>query len=144
MTGPVPVDLVARERRGGPSWTVELPVSKAAWEANVLSMNDRLTPFPKAERTKFWRAFMAAASRRAPRFRGGRVVVWFAPPTRGKGSVHEVANLQPMVKALVDGMVDAGVFPGDSDAVVWGQDARRLPKAGAPRIVVQVWGEHAR
>lgn len=103
-------------------------------------MNDRPHYRVRATKTAFWRNLARLAARNAPHYRQGRVVVYFPVPASGRGSVREVANLQPVVKALVDGLVDAGVFTDDNDRVVWGQDARRLPpEAGgvAVRVVVE-------
>ena len=135
--------LLHREEQAAPVWVAHIPLSAQSFSEHVVSMNDREHFHKAAPKKKFWRTLGAVAARGAgrPKFDGGRVVVFFRLPKGGRGvrSVKEVANLQPVVKALIDGMVDAGVFPDDDDKHVWAQDARRLPWNGTCEIFVTIW-----
>lgn len=135
--------LAKREVDARVAWAQSVVLPVATWSSIMLSMNDRLSPHPKAEKTKEWRKIGGLLARAAPKLKHGRVVVYFRLPKQTKGvrTVREVANLAPVVKALVDGLVDAGVFPDDGDDFVTGQDARRLPGVATDNveIVVTVW-----
>ena len=62
-----------------------------------------------------------------------RVVITYG--WTGPGRVRDAGNLQPTSKALVDGLVDAGVFPDDNDAWVEGPDNRFGEKSDRPGLV---------
>lgn len=135
--------LAEREAAARVVWARSLDLPIATWSSIMLSMNDRLSPHPKAEKTKEWRKIGGLLASGAPKLKRGKVVVYFRLPKQAKGvrTVREVANLAPVIKALVDGLVDAGVFPDDGDAFVIGQDARRLPGVATDNveIVITVW-----
>lgn len=125
------------------AWFAEVPLSPEAWKQYRISANDPKGGHwaPGSKKVEFWRTLGAAVARaeRAPKLSRGRVVVSFRFPARTY--TKEVSNLQPTVKALVDGLVDARVFPEDNDGVVFGQDARRESFVGPLRMVVMVFGE---
>ena len=50
----------------------------------------------------------------------------------------DVGNLYPTAKAIVDGLVDAGVIPDDSNEWVTGPDMRAGEKRAEPCVVVRV------
>lgn len=142
MTGPLELDQLAeREQAAHMVFSHRVPLTVAGLAENMLSMNDREHFQVTKPKKRYWRQLGAVIGRQAGKLDGGRVVVFFRLPKGGKGvrTVKEVANLQPVVKCLVDGLVDAGVFPDDDDLHVWGQDARRLPFTGACEAVVTIW-----
>ena len=50
----------------------------------------------------------------------------------------DAGNLYPTAKAIVDGLVDAGVIPDDSNEWVTGPDMRAGEKRAEPCVVVRV------
>lgn len=89
--------------------------------------NDRLHWAPAAKRNKALRE-MGCATARFQRVRdlGPTHVAAFIGYTRnGKA---DPANAAPTVKALIDGMVDAGVWPDDDSTYVIGPTYLRDPK----------------
>lgn len=135
--------LLRREEQARPAWVAKIPLSGVQFSENIVSMNDREHFRASAPKKKFWRTLGMVAARGGgrPQLGSGRVVVYFRLPKPGRGvrTVKEVANLQPIVKALIDGLVDAGMFKDDSDEFVWGQDARRLPFDGKVEVIIVVW-----
>ena len=107
-------------------------------------LDDRATAYAKVfaatHKVQFWKelARVVAKQKRAPRMSWGRVVVVFQFP-RGD-MTREVSNLQPTIKALVDGLVVAGVFKDDNDSIVFGQDARRAATRGPLSATILVYG----
>lgn len=104
--------------------------------AQLLTANQRLHYQPRRERTAYWRTRAAALV--VPRFATARIVVTFAFPDRRR---RDVANLYPTAKAIVDGLVDAGLLPDDNDQHLTGPDLRRAH--GPWSITVKVEGERA-
>src|SRR5512139_4032897 len=104
-----------------------------------LNSNQRLHRMQQAERVRVWRsaAFDAAMTRNG---RGG-----FDQPVHIVCTVHktragrwDAGNLYPTAKAIVDGLVDAGVIPDDSNEWVTGPDMRAGEKRDQACVVVQV------
>lgn len=97
------------------SLTLTLPVAVPA--AEVANANDARREHwaVKSRKARALRARGALAYRLAgsPRMDRVRCVVHVYYPDRRK---RDVANLHPTVKALVDGMVAAGLIPDDDDA----------------------------
>lgn len=121
------------------SATFEIPVPGGDWQAVRISANDRLHRQAEAKLSKQWRRMAADV---ASTWSGGplpwaRIVVWYRFPDNIR---REVANLQPTTKAIVDGLVDAGVLADDRDEYSGGQDNRRAWPNGPHAVVVQVWG----
>lgn len=89
--------------------------------ARLMSMNDRDHWRAKAKMTKLWRAAAHNALRQSPEVQAKA----YSRPTRSPSIVHIVFpvrdrrrrdphNYYPTVKAIVDGLVDAGVWPDDT------------------------------
>lgn len=116
--------------------TVRIDVSSVDWQKTRLSMNDRLDKHTRARRTRWWRQAAALAGRNVPGLEWGRVVIFFRFPTNHR---REVNNLMPTSKAIVDGLVDAGVFPDDNDKHVLGPDNRRESVNGPHQVVVRLY-----
>lgn len=97
----------------------------------LINANQRLHWRRKAERTKHWREVGHYAGKSAMRngllvpMERAHMTVWFAWPDARR---RDVGNLAPTVKALLDGLVDAGVLPDDDDAHLLGPDLRRNPE----------------
>ena len=127
---PRPMDLVEE---------FEIPVP-GEWSELRISSNDRLDKFEKAKRTKAWREEAGRVASREWLFPKphpfARLVVWYRFPDNTR---REVANLQPTSKAIVDGLVDAGVLVDDRDEFADGPDNRREYPNGPYRVTVQVW-----
>ena len=100
---------------------------------DLISANDRGHWSKSHRKTKKWRqtAQIVASSARnrgqLPLLERAQITVWFTYPTAHR---RDVANLHPTVKALVDGIVDAGILPDDNDKHVLGPDCRRVPEKG--------------
>ena len=101
------------------SWTIELPAGTP-----ILTANHRMHRMAAGARTKALRgvAFQLARAARLPELERAEILVRYLPPPRLKRDRHPLAseriedseNLQPTAKALVDGIVQAGVLPSDS------------------------------
>ena len=86
--------------------------------------------------TKHWRqlATIYARKERIPALDRARIVVTFHKPTRRR---YDPANYYPTVKAIVDGLVDAGVLPDDDGLHLVGPDMR-AGEPGPRRIVIEI------
>jgi crossover junction endodeoxyribonuclease RusA len=94
-----------------------------------LSANQRLHWAPKAKRTKALRE-MGLLTARAEKVRDlgtTHVAAFIGYPRNGTA---DPGNAAPTVKALIDGMVDAGVWPDDDSTHVLGPTYLRDPKTG--------------
>lgn len=112
------------------------------WKTHQLNSNQRHgKAVYVSPSVRIWRMTALSAFRRIPPVPEGtssRVVVHFRFPTRH--AKREAANYQPTVKAIVDGLVDAGVLPDDSWPHCIAQDAREVrPCTGTLEITVQVF-----
>lgn len=126
--------------------TISIDVSRVDWQKARLSLNDRFATVrmrggkqvqpEKVKRTKWWRAQAARAARGVAQVDWARIVVSYRFPDNTR---RDVGNLQPTSKAIVDGLVDAGLFPDDNDLHVLGPDNRREPVNGAHEVVVRVY-----
>ncbi|QTF82147.1 RusA-like resolvase [Arthrobacter phage Prairie] len=108
------------------------------WDKTRLSLNDRLHFRANAERTKFWRELSGIMGRRVrARLSRGRVEVVYRFPNNQR---REVSNLQSTSKAIVDGLVDAGIYPDDDDKHLIGPENLRDPVNGPNRVTVLLYG----
>lgn len=91
-----------------------------------LSANDRLHWKPKSDRTKALRQLGRSGVTRAfPRNLGAtHVAAFIGYPTNAKA---DPANAAPTVKALIDGLVDGGVWADDDSTHVLGPTYLRDP-----------------
>ena len=105
--------------------TVYIP--QAIW----LSANDRLHWRPKAERTAALRMLGRNAAQVAniARYETAHVAAFIGYLRNGKA---DPANAAPTTKALIDGMVDAGVWADDDSTHVLGPTHLRGPKSDRP------------
>ncbi len=81
--------------------------------AKLINLNDRLHWSVKARLTAAWReaAFYAAKQAGVRNIGPSKVYVRLPVKTAHKRDPH---NFTPTVKAIVDGLVDAGVWPDDN------------------------------
>lgn len=103
----------------------------------VLTSNQRVHWRERARKTRYLRGVAEdmARARRVPGARRVHVAAEVAWPNRRRRDVH---NLMPTLKALVDGLVDAGVIPDDSDAHLVGPDCRVRSRLSMPRGLLAV------
>lgn len=118
----------------GPAYELTFP-----WPSPPLSMNDRKHWADRAKITKRMRteaAWRATAARlpHLPRIRVS--LVWWVKDQRRRDGGE---NLAPTVKALIDGIVDAGVVDDDDHTrVLRGPSIIRYEKDCTPRIVLHI------
>jgi len=106
--------------------------------ADWINANDRLHWRPKAKLTKAWRmaGHIHARVNVLPRGLGRvRITVHVVKPTARAYDAH---NLMPTAKAVMDGFVDYGLIPDDTNKHLVGPDIREGGK-GVPglRIVIE-------
>ena len=94
--------------------TWELRRDARPWTTNAERSANHWT---RAKLTKEWREAFAwiAKSQRIPPLAWATIA---AQPTQKGGRLQDTGGCAPTVKAAVDGIVDAGVFPDDSPAYV--------------------------
>jgi hypothetical protein len=128
--------------------TIRVNIDDVGWAEWRMSMNDRYATVQigkkqiepeKLNRTRFWRARAHSAARNTPLVPWARVCVFYRFPTNHR---REVANLQPTSKAIIDGLVDAGVVPDDNDNHIVGPDNRREPVNGPHKVIVRIFVRH--
>lgn len=94
-----------------------------------LSANQRLHWAPKAKRTRELRALGYAHAGSTGPFKVAHVAAFIGYPRNGKA---DPSNAAPTVKALIDGITDAGVFPDDDSTHLIGPTYLRDPKPPVP------------
>lgn len=101
---------------------LEFRITRDLW----LTSNQRPTWPEKARITRGLRdlAGWTTRSKRLPTIERAHIVAYIQYPTRAKADPN---NCHPTTKALVDGCVDAGLFPDDDHTHVVGPDHRRAP-----------------
>lgn len=104
-----------------------------------LNANDRPHHHAKAKLTKAWRASAQAAiwvnPRVQPKHQYAHIIVSIRWPDKRR---RDPGNWYPTAKAIVDGLVDAGVLIDDDDAHVIGPDMRREYPNGPARVTVTI------
>lgn len=102
-----------------------------------INANERLHWAPKAKRTRYWRDKAAWIAKRAgiPHMERAQVTIYVHKTHRRKFDAH---NYYPTGKAIVDGLVDAGVFSDDDNAHVIGPDMREGEKRDVRQLVVTI------
>lgn len=106
------VDLLNLNEK--PDWTIEMPPG-----IKVMNANDRGHWAPRHRLTRTWRqtALVLARKAKLPRLEQACIIVEYYPPTR---RTRDEANLAPTAKAIVDGLVEAGLLPDDNTAYLTG------------------------
>jgi len=103
----------------------------------LLSMNDRDHWRARARKVKDWRAVASYAAQdrtRHPRLLGPSVVHVTLPVADSRR--RDPHNYYPTIKAIVDGLVDAGLWPDDTPEWVRTVEPTLAPKA--PCVVVTI------
>lgn len=90
--------------------------------AELISANKRYHWAVKARLTRKWRGIGYQLARSFTPQTRAHVKVEFDWPDKRR---RDPANYHPTLKALVDGMVDAGFLPDDNDRYLDGPDPRR-------------------
>lgn len=98
--------------------TIEFPLP-----CKPLTMNQRMHWAAKAKVTRLWRASgyaaaMGACLRGEMRSPRSRSVVQLTIPVRSTKIRRDPHNWFPTVKAVIDGLVDAGLWPDDTSEYV--------------------------
>lgn len=103
-----------------------------------LNANQRLHRMVHAKRTAAWRNaadYYATEAAHDSFLEPVHITVTIHKTRAGR---WDVGNLYPTAKAIVDGLVDAGVIPDDSNEWVTGPDMRAGEKRPEPCVVVRV------
>lgn len=125
--------------------TIRIDVDAVDWQKTRMSANDRYPTVKigrkqvqpeKVKRTKWWKAKAAKAAANVPMVDWARIVVFYRFPNNIR---RDVGNLQPTSKAIVDGLVEAGVVPDDNDKHVLGPDNRREQLNGPHQVIVRIY-----
>ncbi|GAA4915809.1 hypothetical protein [Nesterenkonia rhizosphaerae] len=116
--------------------TIRLDLTGHTWAKTRLSMNDRLYPYERNRRTQIWKRLAAKAAANCQPLDWARIVIYYRYPTNHR---REVNNLMPTSKAIVDGLVKAGVLADDNDTRVVGPDNRREPVNGPHQVIVRLY-----
>jgi crossover junction endodeoxyribonuclease RusA len=85
--------------------------------APPLNLNSREHWAPRARKTKAWRTAACLAARAAKVGPQGPAAVRVTIPF-SRGARRDPHNFVPTVKAVIDGLVDAGLWPDDTPAFV--------------------------
>lgn len=118
--------------RGRASITLNVVIRNEFW----MSANDRMHWAQKAKRTRVLRQYGCVTGTRAdtPTLGTSHVAAFIGYPRNGKA---DPANAAPTVKALIDGLVDAGVWPDDDSTYVLGPTYLRGEKCPAGQHTVR-------
>lgn len=84
----------------------------------TLNRERTLHHFTRAKKVKEWRdaACVAAKARRIPKMKS--IEVRFTPHRENRRGLADVGGHFPVVKAMIDGLVDAGILTGDGPDTV--------------------------
>lgn len=104
-----------------------------------INSNQRSHFYQTAQRTRQWRNAACTAAELVAGWRTFegpvRIVCTFHKTRAGR---WDAGNLYPTAKAIVDGLVDAGVIPDDNNDWVTGPDMRAGDKVEQACVVVTV------
>ena len=104
---------VSKKRKAGDPYILEV------WGEMWTSNKERtLHHFTRAKKVKEWRtaACTAAQARRLPKMKA--VEIRFRPHRVDKRGMADTGGHFPVAKAMIDGLVDAGVLSGDGPDIV--------------------------
>ena len=102
-----------------------------------INSNQRRHRMQVAQLTRLWRVTASTVAHREQSFsaRPVHIVCTFHKTRAGR---WDAGNLYPTAKAIVDGLVDAGVIPDDSNEWVLGPDMRAGEKRNRACVVVRI------
>jgi crossover junction endodeoxyribonuclease RusA len=116
--------------------------------AEWLTLNQRLHWADRARRVKSWRR-AAALHARKTRPGAGPCALEMLPSfvrvtfgVRDPGRRRDPHNYMPTVKAIIDGLVDAGVWPDDTAEWVTVHDSQ-FERAATRTVTVDIWPREA-
>lgn len=116
------------------AWTVTIPAPAPWLSANQRRDLRRQTPDRRA-----WRDAGLVHAKRVhlPKLQYAHLVAVLRFPDNRRRDAH---NYMPSLKALVDGLVDYGLLPDDSDGHLVGPDLRRGPvmRLGYGEVVLTI------
>jgi len=113
------------------TWQLTVP-APCEW----INSNHRTHRMEVAKRTRLWRdATYAAALDQAVFYVPVRIT---ATVHKTRNGVWDAGNLYPTAKAIVDGLVDAGVLRDDSNRYVIGPDMRAGDKRDTACVVIRI------
>lgn len=121
-----------------PIWTSRtLPIARG----HLLTANDKLHWARKASLTKQlrrWGYLLGREGRGVERLHlaRARVVFEVAYPDRRRRDRH---NMAPTIKAMMDGLIDAGLLPDDSDGYLDGPETVVADRLAARRLNVSMY-----
>ncbi|MFK5691302.1 hypothetical protein ACI3EY_16715 [Ornithinimicrobium sp. LYQ92] len=104
---------------------------------DYLNANHRTHWAAKAKRTRYWRDRARLEARRAgiPALDRAHITVTIH---KTRGGRYDPGNLAPTAKAIVDGLVDAGVLDDDDATRVIGPDMRAGEKRDVRQLVITI------
>ena len=112
--------------------------------AKLLSVNEerRLHWSKRADAVSLWRfaAKVDAKNARLPRFKS---VFISASIHQAKGTLADAGNYYPVVKACIDGLVDAGVIENDDPSIVHAVNQLASIRADRDAVLLYLSGEAA-
>jgi hypothetical protein len=103
----------------------------------MLNLNQRHHWAKKAQLTKHWRALALTNAMAADLPRNLDRVHIVAHVIKPTNRAYDVHNLTPTLKAAIDGLVDYGLIPDDTNRHLIGPDLRQGGK-GDPAIVLTI------
>lgn len=105
-----------------PQWFIEMAIPDTV-KRSLLNANERTHWARRSRLSREWRerTCWLAKGGGIPPLQRASVVIYIA---FGDNRRRDVGNYQPTAKAIVDGLVDAGVLPDDDDAHLEGPDLR--------------------
>lgn len=112
-------------------YTVEIP-APCDW----INSNHRTHRMVEARRVSAWRAASKAAADDRYHFTGPVHITATVHKTRA--GRWDAGNLYPTAKAIVDGLVDAGLLVDDSNEYVVGPDMRAGEKRETASVVIRI------
>lgn len=114
------------------SWRIEVPTG-----LKLMTSNERLHHYQRSDRTRELRnaACLATRKARVPHLQRAYVTCYLRPVDRRR---RDPGNWYPSAKAVLDGVVDAGVLADDDATRVIGPDMRLgdLLKTGPQLVLV--------
>jgi hypothetical protein len=114
------------------TWTVTIPTI-----VEFINLNQRHHWAEKARLTRAWRNAAKLFAERADLPKGLERVHITAHIIKTTSRQYDVHNLLPTLKAAVDGLVDYGLIPDDSNEYLVGPDLRQGGK-GTPGIIITI------
>lgn len=119
---------------GPPHWFIVMAIPDTV-KRSLLNANERTHWRRRSELSREWRerTCWLAKAVGIPRLQRASVVIYIA---FGDKRRRDVGNYQPTAKAIVDGLVDAGVLPDDDDTHLVGPDLRCAPGPRGIRVTI--------